>query len=94
MFLVASIDIEILHARVQQLQVGALALEVWPATMPAFDFVLPLRTGATLTLDDGQSLNVRIARTLLIWRGYVVSEQVQSLDNCLRIVVGSLHHVV
>ena len=94
MFLVATVNVEVLDARVQQLQVGALALEVWPATMPAFDFVLPLRTGATLTLDDGQSLNVRIARTLLIWRGYVVSEQVQSLDNCLRIVVGSLHHVV
>jgi len=95
-FLVAIVDVEVLDARVQQLQLGALALEVRSTTMPALDFTLTLRTTrcAILTLDEGQFLTVRIAHALQSWRGYVVSEQVHGLDNCLRIVVGSLLHVV
>ena len=63
-FIVAIVDVEVLDARVQQLQLGALALEVQPTTMPAFDFALTLRTAlcAALTLDEGQSLTARIAQ--------------------------------
>ena len=64
--------------------------------MPALDFALTLRTArrAALTLDEGQSLTVRIARALQSWRGYIVSEQAQGLDNRLWVVVGFLCHVV
>jgi len=53
-FLVAINDVEVLDARVQQLQLGALVLEVQPATMPAFDFTHTLWTArrAALTLDE------------------------------------------
>ena len=75
-FLVAIIDVEVLDARVQQLQLGALALEVRPATMLAFDFAFTLWTvrHAALTLDKGQSLTIRIEHALQSWRGYVVGE--------------------
>jgi hypothetical protein len=75
-FLAAIVDVEVLDASVQQLQLGAIALEVRPATMPAFDFTLTLRTmrHAALTLDEGQSLAVWIAHALQSWRGYVVGE--------------------
>ena len=74
-FLAAIVNVEVLDARVQQLLLGAFALEVRSTTMPAFDFAITLQTmqGAALTLDEGQSLTIRIARTLLSWRGYVVS---------------------
>jgi hypothetical protein len=95
-FLTAIIDVEVLDARVQQLQLGALVLEMWTTTMPALDFALILRTArhATLTLDEGQSLTVRITHALQSWRGYVVSEQAHGLDNGLWIVVGSLRRVI
>ncbi len=97
-FLAAIVDVEVLNARVQQLHLGALALEVRPATMPAFDFTITLWTTrcAALTLDEGQSLAVRIAHALQLqsWRGYIVGEQANGLDNCLQIVVGSLCHVL
>ncbi len=44
--------------------------------------------------NKGQSLTVRITCALQSLLGYVVSEQAQSLDNHLRIVVDSLCHVV
>ena len=96
MFLAAILNVEVLDARVQQLQLGELALEVRPATMPAFDFALTLWNvrRAALTLDEGQSLAVRITHALLSQRGYVVGEQVHGLDNCLWIIVGSLRHVI
>jgi hypothetical protein len=64
--------------------------------MPALDFALTLQTArrAALTLDEGQSLTVRIAHALQSWQGYVVSEQAHGLDNRLWIIVGSLCHVV
>ncbi len=69
--LAAIINVEVLDARVQQLQLGALVLEVRPATMPALDFALTLWTArrATLTLDESQSLTARIAHALQSWRG-------------------------
>ncbi len=75
-FLVAIVNVEVLDTRVQQLQLRALILEVRPATMPAFDFTLTLRTAqrAALTLDEGQSLSVQIVHALQSWQGYVVSE--------------------
>jgi hypothetical protein len=71
MILVAIIDVEVLDACVQQLQLRALVLEVLPATMPPFDFALTLRTArhAALTLEKGQSLTVRIAQALQSWWG-------------------------
>ena len=64
--------------------------------MPALDFALTLQTArrAAITLDEGQSLTIRIARALQSWRGYVVSEQAQGLDKCLWVVIISLCHVV
>ena len=43
-FLAAIVNVEVLDARVQQLQFGALVLEMWTATMPALDFAFTLQT--------------------------------------------------
>ena len=58
MFLVAIVDVEVLDARVQQLQLGALALEVRPATMPALDFALTLRTWMKASSSPSESLTL------------------------------------
>ena len=94
--LVAVVDVEVLDARMQQLQLRTLALEVQPAKMLALDFALAPWTArcAALTVDEGQSLAIWIAHTLQSLRGCVVSEQAHSLDNCVRIVVGSFCRVV
>jgi hypothetical protein len=75
-FLAAIVNVEVLDARVQQFQLGALALEVRPATMPALDLTLTLWTTrcADFTLDECQSLAVRIVHALQSWQGYVVGE--------------------
>jgi len=93
-FLAAVVDVEVLNARVQQLQFGALALVVRAVSMEALN--VPLRTAqrAALALDEGQSLTIRIAHTLQSWWGYLAGEQAHGLDNCFRIVVGSLCHVI
>jgi len=93
-FLAAVVDVEVLNARVQKLQFGALALVVQAVSMEALN--VPLRTTqrAALTLDEGQSLTIRIIHALQSWRGYVVGEQAHGLDNCFWIVVGSLCRVI
>jgi len=65
-FLVAVIDVEVLDAHFQQRQLGAIVLEVRPTTMPALNFAIaPQNARRTdLTLDEGQSLAVRIEHAL------------------------------
>ena len=95
MFLIAPvINVEVLDARVQQLELWALALVVWSFAIVAFN--VPLRTAqrAALALDGGQSLAIRIAHTLQSWWGYVVSEHVHGLNHRLGIVVDSLCRVI
>ena len=69
MLLVAVIDAEFLDDRVQQLELRALALVVQSAAMEACNVLLWTARRATLALDEGQSLAIRIAHTLQSWLG-------------------------
>ena len=93
-FLIAVIDIEVLDAHVQQLELGALTLVVRSIPMVAFDVLLRTAQRAALALVEGQSLAIRIAHTLQSWWGYVVSEHVHGLNHRLGIVVDSLCRVI
>jgi len=63
-FLVAIVDVEVLDARVQQLELGALALVVRSNTMVTFNVLLWTSQRTTLTLDESQSLAIQIAHRL------------------------------
>jgi hypothetical protein len=62
--------------------------------MVAFDVLLWTARRTALTLNEGQSLAIRIAHTLQPWQGYVVGEHAHGLNHGLWIVVSPLCHVV
>jgi hypothetical protein len=63
-FFVAIVDVEVLDARVQQLQLGALVLEMWSTTMPVLNFALTLRNTRRAALTP---LTIRITHALQSW---------------------------
>jgi hypothetical protein len=83
-FLSAIINIEVLDARVQQLQLGALVLEMWTATMPALDFAFTLRTARRAPSPWMKASPSPSGLRTCCNLG----------DNHLRIVVSSLRHVI
>jgi hypothetical protein len=62
--------------------------------MVEFNVLLWTARRTTLTLNEDQSLAIRIAHTLQPWQGYVVGEHAHGLNHRLQIVVSSLCHVV
>jgi hypothetical protein len=85
-FLVAVIDVEVLNALVQHLKLEAFTPVKQSAAVPAVDLALvgaiPLWTTrcSTLSLDKGQSLSIRVTRTLQSWQSHIVGEQAHSVD--------------
>ena len=92
--LVAVVDAEALDTRVQQLELGALALVVRSAAMEAFNVLLWTTRHAALALDKGRSLTIWIAHMLQSWQGHIAGEHVHGLNHRLWIAASSLCHVV
>ncbi len=79
MLFIAQIDVDVLDAGVQQIELGTLVLVVRSAAVPALNFLVGAVSLWTtkryaLALYEDQSLTIWVACVLHPWRGYVAGE--------------------